>query len=413
MITKWGVTNFKSIREADLDLAPLTVFTGVNSSGKSSFLDSILMAAQLPDERFKLNPYNIQLGEVKHIFHNHASGLSSIDYDFIIDDLLINFSLMPYNSETYITETNTMKVENLKVYEKIEDLEELERDDEHERYQELYEEPCDWDDEHEAFLEIYNNRKTFLKDVFSLKNFRYLGPFRDPSQFSNKKDDECVNSDGSNTFAVLNKLYKENKNVPYCFPDQIEKKKYVSTFIETFGFWIKHFEIADTCKVDDNGELKFYKDREEYTLQQLGSSVSQIMPIFGMCIPAPIGSTIIIKEPEVHLHPKTQSYLADFFVEMALSGRQCLIETHSEYLVEQLRYNIVMLSDRKPEPLHIITKMYFVTKEAGVSQYKDIVIDENASLDDWPDDFFDETHKIIRKMTEAIAKKEELDEEND
>jgi len=40
MISKWGVKNFKSILEADLELAPLTIFTGTNSSGKSSFLQT-------------------------------------------------------------------------------------------------------------------------------------------------------------------------------------------------------------------------------------------------------------------------------------------------------------------------------------------------------------------------------------
>ena len=46
MITKWGLKNFKSIREAELELAPLTVITGVNSSGKSSLLHSMAMLAQ-------------------------------------------------------------------------------------------------------------------------------------------------------------------------------------------------------------------------------------------------------------------------------------------------------------------------------------------------------------------------------
>jgi len=46
MIKQWGVKNFKSILEADLELAPLTVFTGVNSSGKSAFLHSIVMLTQ-------------------------------------------------------------------------------------------------------------------------------------------------------------------------------------------------------------------------------------------------------------------------------------------------------------------------------------------------------------------------------
>jgi predicted ATPase len=45
---RWGIQDFKGIREGELDLQPgrLTVLTGVNSSGKSSILQSILMATQ-------------------------------------------------------------------------------------------------------------------------------------------------------------------------------------------------------------------------------------------------------------------------------------------------------------------------------------------------------------------------------
>ena len=47
MITKWKVSNFKSIREdTDLTLGPLTIFAGANSSGKSTFIQSILLVAQ-------------------------------------------------------------------------------------------------------------------------------------------------------------------------------------------------------------------------------------------------------------------------------------------------------------------------------------------------------------------------------
>ena len=47
MITKWKVFNFKSIREeTELDFGPLTIFAGANSSGKSTFIQSILLVAQ-------------------------------------------------------------------------------------------------------------------------------------------------------------------------------------------------------------------------------------------------------------------------------------------------------------------------------------------------------------------------------
>ena len=47
MITNWKVSNFKSIREeTELSLKPLTIFAGANSSGKSTFIQSLLLIAQ-------------------------------------------------------------------------------------------------------------------------------------------------------------------------------------------------------------------------------------------------------------------------------------------------------------------------------------------------------------------------------
>ena len=47
MLTNWKVFNFKSIREeTELELSPLTIFAGANSSGKSTFIQSILLIAQ-------------------------------------------------------------------------------------------------------------------------------------------------------------------------------------------------------------------------------------------------------------------------------------------------------------------------------------------------------------------------------
>jgi len=47
MIKEWKLNNFKSIdQENDLEFRPLTIFTGANSSGKSTILQSILLVTQ-------------------------------------------------------------------------------------------------------------------------------------------------------------------------------------------------------------------------------------------------------------------------------------------------------------------------------------------------------------------------------
>ena len=60
MITKWKVFNFKSIREeTELELGPLTIFAGANSSGKSTILQSILLIAQTLS--YKVNSRSVVL----------------------------------------------------------------------------------------------------------------------------------------------------------------------------------------------------------------------------------------------------------------------------------------------------------------------------------------------------------------
>jgi len=70
MITEWHVKNFKSILDQKLTLAPLTIFSGVNSSGKSSFLQTIAMLAQSArnkSKHFSLNGDLVNLGSFNHV----------------------------------------------------------------------------------------------------------------------------------------------------------------------------------------------------------------------------------------------------------------------------------------------------------------------------------------------------------
>ena len=67
----------------------------------------------------------------------------------------------------------------------------------------------------------------------------------------------------------------------------------------------------------------------EVSLPDVGFGVSQILPILVECLRVKEGETIILEQPEIHLHPSLQSKLADFFICMAKSGKNLVIETHS------------------------------------------------------------------------------------
>jgi predicted ATPase len=301
--------------------------------------------------------------------------------------------------------------------------------------------------------------RNYLIDYFKYQ-IKYLGPLRDtpkeeyPEDKDNKayyeetyhhfskdglkKDSKLiidVGVKGEYTMTVIKHLLRNNNEIrnyysPEFYVDpnynMFEDKK-EEIFSRGLTEWLNYFELCDKfenkdAKEDKNRDLekdsfisfKMRIDGQEYTLPQLGTGVSQILPILVICLSADENSTLIIQEPEQNLHPKLQSRLADFFIAMSLSGRQCLIETHSEYIIEQIRYRVIMLSRRTPSiSLHEKTKFYFVTKRDGISYYKDIGINEYGVSDEWPDDFFDETPKILDRTFEEDTKKKETQGQNE
>src|SRR5882724_673058 len=79
MLKSWSIKNFKPIIDSgDLQLAPVTIFAGRNSSGKSSLLQSILMIAQtlgnrIVDQPLLTNERLVQLGTFEDIVSEFAT----------------------------------------------------------------------------------------------------------------------------------------------------------------------------------------------------------------------------------------------------------------------------------------------------------------------------------------------------
>ena len=156
---------------------------------------------------------------------------------------------------------------------------------------------------------------------------------------------------------------------------------------EAINDWLVYLGVANKMNTNDRGkvghELKITTDIQdmEQDLTHVGVGVSQILPILVMCFLAGMGDSIILEQPELHLHPKVQTRLADFFVSMNVLGKQCILETHSEYLINRLRYLVAKTSDEK---ISQDTMIYFVEKEEGHSIYRNITINKYGVIDDWP-----------------------------
>ena len=94
----------------------------------------------------------------------------------------------------------------------------------------------------------------------------------------------------------------------------------------------------------------------------------------------------MIEQPELHLHPAMQLKLADFLLECARTGRQVVVETHSEHIVNRLR----LRSMEDPEENGNLVRLLFAGQENGNTVYRSSDVNELGGLDeDWPEGFLD------------------------
>ena len=247
------------------------------------------------------------------------------------------------------------------------------------------------------------------------KNVKYLGPLRDEPKaiypLEGYADSTDIGFKGENTAAVL-ELHKST-SVSYIPSSEFQnnnKDKLIlqTTLQKAVSDWLVYLGVATSYRTTDKGklghELTVSTDNTNnmQDLTHVGVGVSQVLPILVLSLLANSDSTLIFEQPELHLHPKVQTRLADFFISQNLLNKQCIVETHSEYLINRLRY-LVAISEG--DSLAKDSILYFVEKEGAHSIYNEIRINKYGVIKDWPKGFFDESEKSASELLEASLNK--------
>ena len=260
----------------------------------------------------------------------------------------------------------------------------------------------------------------YIENQFK-KNVKYLGPLRDEPKaiypLEGYADSTDIGFKGENTAAVL-ELHKKTE-ITYIpsgeFSENKEIKKTKKATLEVaVSDWLVYLGVATKFETSDKGklghELTVSTDNTKklQDLTHVGVGVSQVLPILVLSLLARTDSTLIFEQPELHLHPKVQTRLADFFISQNILKKQCIVETHSEYLINRLRY-LVAISES--DSLSRDSILYFVEKAGAYSKYNEIRINKYGVIKDWPKGFFDESEKLASKMLEAAMNKRKRERE--
>lgn len=273
--------------------------------------------------------------------------------------------------------------------------------------------PQEYDVRFEALPEGLEDGSYYADDYFS-RFVRYLGPLRDEPRpvypLSTSADVADVGTKGEFTAAVLD--LNRDQQVTYLSPENVaagiyDAKLTTKPLIDAVEEWIQYMGVSKGVFTRDLGsqghEIRVRSDTARHLdLTQVGVGVSQVLPIIVLGLVAGQESLVIFEQPELHLHPKVQTLLGDFFVSMIHSDLQCLVETHSEYLINRIRFRTASAETN----LHEKVRIYFTESSGAGSGYRQVQLNEYGGIVDWPSGFFDETQAQAEAILRAgLAKR--------
>ncbi|MBM3215136.1 DUF3696 domain-containing protein [Candidatus Poribacteria bacterium] len=137
-------------------------------------------------------------------------------------------------------------------------------------------------------------------------------------------------------------------------------------------------------------------------ITDVGFGVSQILPVLVLCYYVPEGSTVILEQPEIHLHPSVQAGLADVLIDVVqLRKIQIIVESHSDHLVRRIQRRI---AEGALDPQD--AALYFCEMgEDGASQAERLRVDLTGYIENWPKGFFGDPLEESLKMAEAAMRR--------
>jgi AAA15 family ATPase/GTPase len=167
---------------------------------------------------------------------------------------------------------------------------------------------------------------TFFKKY--LKNILYLGPQRQSPEryftFSGLQTG-YVGKSGENVLNMLISNPKIKDRVNFWF-----EKLAIGYKLDLIPLSSPKGEVKDVYSL----LLSEQSNGVHVGLTDVGFGLSQVLPVIVQSVVSQ-EKTILIEQPEYHLHPRLQAELGDMFIESALGEQKntFLIETHSEHLI--------------------------------------------------------------------------------
>jgi hypothetical protein len=423
-ISEITVGGFKSLRdETTVEIRPLTILAGANSSGKSSIMQPLLMMKQTLEAPF--DPGALLLNGPNVDFTSIEQFLSIESNDKKYGNMVIGCQISGLNAKV----TNSYRlndINSIELYQTIArypDWEQIYRADM--SSEEVKKQVEKWKEKASGNLELLSGEWSVVRD----RCFLTFLNFYEGSQSSGVKM-----SIGSFTRELLLLIHIPNSRLftrvflTSAVPTA-PNKFYSGTFDNYVASIIDHWQRTNdellaklasnlqllgltssvTAKRINDAQIELHIGRtlksdesDMVSLADVGFGVSQVMPVLVALLAAQPGQLVYIEQPELHLHPKAQVALATVLADAAKRGVRVVAETHSSLLL--LAIQTLIAEGKLPNDEVILH--WFTRGDDGDSKVEHVTPDENGAYGDWPVDFGSVGLNASSDYLDAVEKRE-------
>ncbi|MCU0546221.1 MAG: DUF3696 domain-containing protein [Oscillatoriaceae cyanobacterium Prado104] len=380
MITSLQLLNFKAFANQLLAFKKLTLFSGLNSTGKSSVMQSLLLLRQsyqqglLPEKGLALNGDLVNVGTAQDALFEGAKE-DLIGFDIIWENNIEGVWRFKYDKEVDVLKIDSEPVSS-----------------------ELYKSNLFGNNFHYLQAERIGPRSFNEMSDYQVRQLGQLGIKGEyTAHFLSVKGGETISNS-----SLSHPNVKKSKTQPGAplvnsmgLIDQVEA-------------WMGEISPGTRLKIDAKSDVDLmsfqysYGDSNPYRATNVGFGISYTLPIIVAALASPPGTIILIENPEAHLHPKGQVKIGELLALAASGGVQVVIETHSDHVLNGIRLAVHGAKiDPKDVQLH-----YFQRQNRERQMVTDVVspkIDRNGRIDYWPDGFFDEWDNSLEILLEPAV----------
>lgn len=456
MLRELHFQNFKAWADTGkIRMAPLTIFCGNNSSGKSSIAQFLLMLKQTVESydrqrvlHFGDSDTVMNFGGYRDIIFNQEKE-RNLRFQFSFD------SPMPISESENISadkggshvdfecEISRMKgvviVKSLKYQIGDSDSFSCQMDmEENGKYQlsssgftldRLSKKQVQLPKPEHFFgipeeVALYYKSTGILNDLtFSvynlLKGVHYVGPLRDYPEKYYQYSNESPTDVGVKGKLAINALLASVEEGRMIVRGQRKSAEHVHEVVvrslQKMGL-IHSFRVIPIAEGRKQYEvlIRVHPHSPEVLITDVGFGISQILPVIVQCYYAQANSILLFEQPEIHLHPSVQSHLGDLFIDAIKAKRrlsphmefdglgyvQIVAETHSEHLIRRIQRRIAE-GVIQPEDVAI----YFVHQGVDGAKMEALNIDLFGNVTNWPDNFFGDELEDLAAITKAARER--------